>query len=109
MYITSTRAYIMVVVDFVAVRSTLPHRQPGATRQRSLRFYLRPERGEQTFRRRARIPAVHERIAAQMGKRILVLIGTKKGTFIAESDEARADWQIRGPLCGAPMQFDDFS
>jgi hypothetical protein len=44
-----------------------------------------------------------------MGKRVLVLIGTKKGTFIAESDAARKDWQVRGPLCGAQVEFDGFT
>jgi photosystem II stability/assembly factor-like uncharacterized protein len=44
-----------------------------------------------------------------MGKRVLVLIGTKKGTFIAESDAARKDWQVRGPLCGARVEFDGFT
>lgn len=34
-----------------------------------------------------------------MAKRVLVLIGTKKGLFIAESDEARKDWSLRGPYC----------
>jgi photosystem II stability/assembly factor-like uncharacterized protein len=34
-----------------------------------------------------------------MAKRVLVLVGTKKGAFIAESDEARRSWSLRGPLC----------
>ncbi len=34
-----------------------------------------------------------------MAKRVLVLLGTKKGLFIAESDEARKDWSLRGPYC----------
>lgn len=34
-----------------------------------------------------------------MAHRILVLIGTKKGAFIAESDPARRSWQLRGPFC----------
>jgi photosystem II stability/assembly factor-like uncharacterized protein len=34
-----------------------------------------------------------------MARKILVLLGTKKGTFIAESDEARRDWKLRGPYC----------
>lgn len=34
-----------------------------------------------------------------MGQRILVLIGTKKGAFIAESDPARRSWRLRGPFC----------
>lgn len=34
-----------------------------------------------------------------MAKRVLVLIGTKKGAFIAESDAERRDWTIRGPYC----------
>ncbi|MET3612120.1 photosystem II stability/assembly factor-like uncharacterized protein [Rhizobium aquaticum] len=36
-----------------------------------------------------------------MAKRVILLIGTKKGTFIAESDEARQDWSLRGPFCDA--------
>lgn len=34
-----------------------------------------------------------------MGQRILVLVGTKKGAFIAESDTARRSWRLRGPFC----------
>lgn len=34
-----------------------------------------------------------------MGHRILVLVGTKKGAFIAESDAARRSWRLRGPFC----------
>ncbi|MBW8723848.1 MAG: exo-alpha-sialidase [Inquilinus limosus] len=34
-----------------------------------------------------------------MAQRILVLVGTKKGAFIAESDPARRTWQLRGPFC----------
>ena len=44
-----------------------------------------------------------------MPKRVLVLIGTKKGTFIAESDTARKSWKLRGPLCSATVSFDDFT
>ena len=29
----------------------------------------------------------------------LILIGTRKGVFILESDGARRDWQLRGPYC----------
>ena len=32
-----------------------------------------------------------------MGSRVLMLIATKKGGFIAESDEARRNWKIQGP------------
>ena len=40
-----------------------------------------------------------------MPERVLVLIGTKKGAFIAESDESRRSWQLRGPFCETwPMQ-----
>jgi hypothetical protein len=31
--------------------------------------------------------------------RTLLLIGTRKGLFMLESDEARRDWSLRGPLC----------
>lgn len=31
--------------------------------------------------------------------RVLLLVGTPKGAFILESDAARTDWSIRGPLC----------
>jgi photosystem II stability/assembly factor-like uncharacterized protein len=37
--------------------------------------------------------------------KILLLIGTKKGTFIAESDGVRRDWTLRGPFCATwPIQ-----
>ena len=31
--------------------------------------------------------------------RNLLLVGTPKGAFILDSDEARRDWSLRGPLC----------
>ena len=31
--------------------------------------------------------------------RTQLLVGTKKGAFILESDAARRDWSVRGPLC----------
>jgi photosystem II stability/assembly factor-like uncharacterized protein len=34
----------------------------------------------------------------EMSKTI-VLVGTRKGTFVLESDEARKDWNLRGPYC----------
>ena len=34
-----------------------------------------------------------------MTKRVRLLVGTKKGAFILDSDEARIDWSIKGPLC----------
>lgn len=34
-----------------------------------------------------------------MGTRVMVLIGTRKGGFILESDEGRSDWTLRGPFC----------
>lgn len=34
-----------------------------------------------------------------MAKRVLVLVGTKKGAFILESDAARSSWTQRGPYC----------
>lgn len=39
-----------------------------------------------------------------MAKKILILVGTKKGAFILESDEGRRSWALRGPFCEAwPM------
>jgi photosystem II stability/assembly factor-like uncharacterized protein len=32
-------------------------------------------------------------------EKVLVLLGTKKGTFILESDAGRKDWRLRGPYC----------
>ena len=29
----------------------------------------------------------------------VLLVGTRKGCFVLESDEGRSDWQIRGPYC----------
>ena len=34
-----------------------------------------------------------------MTDRILLLVGTKKGAFIVESDTARRNWEVRGPTC----------
>lgn len=34
-----------------------------------------------------------------MSERVLLLVGTRKGGFILESDAERRDWRIRGPLC----------
>ena len=31
----------------------------------------------------------------------MLLIGTRKGLFVAESDEGRRDWAVRGPYCEA--------
>jgi photosystem II stability/assembly factor-like uncharacterized protein len=31
--------------------------------------------------------------------RTVLLVGTRKGCFILESDEARRDWSVRGPYC----------
>lgn len=36
-----------------------------------------------------------------MATRVLVLVGTRKGAFILESDARRAVWSIRGPFCDA--------
>ena len=34
-----------------------------------------------------------------MADRILLLVGTKKGAFIVESDADRRSWTVRGPMC----------
>ena len=34
-----------------------------------------------------------------MAKKVLVLLGTKKGAFILESDAHRRSWVLRGPFC----------
>ena len=40
-----------------------------------------------------------------MAERILLLVGTKKGAFIVESDADRRSWSVRGPTCeGYPIQ-----
>jgi hypothetical protein len=31
--------------------------------------------------------------------RVQLLVGTKKGAFVLESDASRRDWSVRGPLC----------
>lgn len=36
-----------------------------------------------------------------MSCRVLVLIGTRRGAFILESDEGRRRWALRGPFCEA--------
>ncbi len=40
-----------------------------------------------------------------MAEKVLILVGTKKGAFIFESDAARRSWNLRGPYCDAwPIQ-----
>ena len=34
-----------------------------------------------------------------MADKVLILIGTKKGAFIAESDDGRHSWRLGGPFC----------
>ena len=34
-----------------------------------------------------------------MATRVVLLVGTRKGCFILESDEDRRDWNVRGPFC----------
>lgn len=34
-----------------------------------------------------------------MAKKLLVLLGTKKGAFLLSSDEGRRSWALRGPFC----------
>ena len=34
-----------------------------------------------------------------MAQKVVVLIGTKKGAFIAESTDGRRNWSLRGPYC----------
>jgi len=36
-----------------------------------------------------------------MANKIVLLVGTKKGAFIVDSDARRRAWQIRGPFCAA--------
>lgn len=36
-----------------------------------------------------------------MAESVLLLVGTKKGAFILESDAARRSWSLRGPFCEA--------
>ena len=31
--------------------------------------------------------------------RVMLMVGTKKGAFLLDSDESRRDWRIRGPFC----------
>ena len=34
-----------------------------------------------------------------MTTKVLILVGTKKGAFVLESDAARISWELRGPYC----------
>src|SRR5262245_17451444 len=39
-----------------------------------------------------------------MGGRVALLVGTRKGAFVLESDDGRRAWSVRGPLCeGMPI------
>ncbi len=40
-----------------------------------------------------------EGLVDPMSQRTLLLLGTKKGAFILDSDGARAAWSLRGPFC----------
>jgi photosystem II stability/assembly factor-like uncharacterized protein len=39
--------------------------------------------------------------------RVLLLIGTRKGVFVAESDGGRRSWRLRGPLTSGTWAFND--
>ncbi len=34
-----------------------------------------------------------------MATQVVLMVGTRKGCFILESDEERRDWNVRGPFC----------
>ena len=34
-----------------------------------------------------------------MTKKVLILVGTKKGAFIIEGNTGRSSWRLRGPFC----------
>ena len=34
-----------------------------------------------------------------MATKVLILLGTKKGAFVLESDALRHSWRLRGPFC----------
>ena len=34
-----------------------------------------------------------------MSQQVVLLVGTRKGCFVLESDGDRCDWQVRGPFC----------
>ena len=36
-----------------------------------------------------------------MARKVLLLLGTRKGVFLVESNAARRDWTLRGPFCDA--------
>ena len=36
-----------------------------------------------------------------MAGQVLLLVGTRKGAFILDSDAARQSWRVRGPFCEA--------
>jgi photosystem II stability/assembly factor-like uncharacterized protein len=38
---------------------------------------------------------------AEMAQKVLVLVGTRKGAFLLESETARGGWALRGPFCDA--------
>src|SRR5690606_36914049 len=51
-------------------------------------------------RDRKREPGAREaQTEGRMAKRVLVLLGTKKGAFILESDANRRSWELSGPFC----------
>ena len=33
-----------------------------------------------------------------MAQRVSILLGTRKGAFILDSDASRKEWQVRGPI-----------
>src|SRR5438105_10739853 len=39
-----------------------------------------------------------------MGTRVIALIGTKGGAFLARSDRDRRDWSVRGPFCASGVR-----
>src|SRR4051812_33843185 len=48
-------------------------------------------------RTQAKVPTVNARPRGAKNRRVVVMVATRKGVWLFESDSSRKDWRIKGP------------
>src|SRR4029077_6985777 len=72
----------------------------GSPRPRAkARMALPPPERPMTFRTRFGLILCNGRTEENSMSKVMLLVGTRKGCFVLESDGDRHDWDVRGPFC----------